>query len=278
MYCKHCGKIIADDSTFCQYCGGRMDIPKYENSISDKKDESSRVSEGLRSSQQSPQRVIVSTEKAAPIQIELSKKTKSHSSVIANEIIANLKMIGIAIILDAIFLIGFTIYHSDDFKQMAETTKNIITGCYDDPNFRIEEKWVIRWDYEYYNTLLRKNRERERQRGFYLYLGNPRDTELQSFVTISDFNYSKIPEYIKEFEQSLNLTQDEIEELKKEAIEHSDAERRRLIQKLNEHRKTAFLYDLEYYALIVGLICLAIAILGRYLIKAIQWVGKNKTV
>lgn len=24
MFCKHCGKQIADDSTFCQYCGGRQ--------------------------------------------------------------------------------------------------------------------------------------------------------------------------------------------------------------------------------------------------------------
>lgn len=22
MYCKHCGKEIADDSKFCQHCGG----------------------------------------------------------------------------------------------------------------------------------------------------------------------------------------------------------------------------------------------------------------
>lgn len=25
MYCKHCGKEIADDSKFCQYCGGKID-------------------------------------------------------------------------------------------------------------------------------------------------------------------------------------------------------------------------------------------------------------
>lgn len=25
MYCKHCGKQIADDSSFCQYCGGKLD-------------------------------------------------------------------------------------------------------------------------------------------------------------------------------------------------------------------------------------------------------------
>lgn len=26
MYCKHCGKEIADNSNFCQYCGGKQDI------------------------------------------------------------------------------------------------------------------------------------------------------------------------------------------------------------------------------------------------------------
>lgn len=26
MYCKHCGKEIADDSNFCQHCGGEQDI------------------------------------------------------------------------------------------------------------------------------------------------------------------------------------------------------------------------------------------------------------
>ena len=30
MYCKHCGKQIADDSTFCQYCGGKVDTPAQE--------------------------------------------------------------------------------------------------------------------------------------------------------------------------------------------------------------------------------------------------------
>ncbi|MFW5573382.1 MAG: zinc-ribbon domain-containing protein [Prevotella sp.] len=33
MYCKHCGKQIADDSTFCQYCGGKVDYntPRYSD-------------------------------------------------------------------------------------------------------------------------------------------------------------------------------------------------------------------------------------------------------
>jgi predicted nucleic acid-binding Zn ribbon protein len=26
MYCKHCGKVIADDSKFCQYCGALQEV------------------------------------------------------------------------------------------------------------------------------------------------------------------------------------------------------------------------------------------------------------
>lgn len=37
MYCKHCGKEIAPDSTFCQYCGGKQDnileIPQEEKTV-----------------------------------------------------------------------------------------------------------------------------------------------------------------------------------------------------------------------------------------------------
>ena len=32
MYCKHCGKHISEDSTFCQYCGGKQ---VDDNNISD---------------------------------------------------------------------------------------------------------------------------------------------------------------------------------------------------------------------------------------------------
>lgn len=42
MYCKHCGKQIADDSRFCQHCGGKQDIllDSTKNEESDSKKES----------------------------------------------------------------------------------------------------------------------------------------------------------------------------------------------------------------------------------------------
>lgn len=45
MYCKHCGKEIADDSKFCQHCGGsqstEIPIPKVD---SEQKTETKKVS------------------------------------------------------------------------------------------------------------------------------------------------------------------------------------------------------------------------------------------
>lgn len=34
MYCKHCGKEIADDSRFCQHCGGNITGPIRKNNYS----------------------------------------------------------------------------------------------------------------------------------------------------------------------------------------------------------------------------------------------------
>ena len=33
MYCKHCGKKIADDSKYCNFCGGKQDNPFNDTSV-----------------------------------------------------------------------------------------------------------------------------------------------------------------------------------------------------------------------------------------------------
>ena len=39
MYCKHCGKVIADDSTFCQYCGTCQKNDTSNNTTKDNQNE-----------------------------------------------------------------------------------------------------------------------------------------------------------------------------------------------------------------------------------------------
>jgi len=49
MYCKHCGKEIADDSKFCQHCGGKQDVlsdsTKSVESVADKESSKGNVIE-----------------------------------------------------------------------------------------------------------------------------------------------------------------------------------------------------------------------------------------
>lgn len=91
MYCKHCGKQIADDSSFCQYCGEKVidELLLSENSTILPANNKNISEEGT-------SEVIIVTKEANPIQVEVSKKGKDNSSTIANEIVGNLKMVGVA--------------------------------------------------------------------------------------------------------------------------------------------------------------------------------------
>ena len=91
MYCKHCGKQIADDSSFCQYCGEMViDESLLRESSTTLPANNKNISEAGTSE------VIIVTKEANPIQVEVSQKGKDNSSTIANEIVGNLKMVGIA--------------------------------------------------------------------------------------------------------------------------------------------------------------------------------------
>ena len=47
MYCKHCGKEIADDSVFCQYCGGELqELENEEKILREKQNQLSRKNIG----------------------------------------------------------------------------------------------------------------------------------------------------------------------------------------------------------------------------------------
>ena len=43
MYCKHCGKQIADDSVYCQHCGGKQDADLPSETISNVDSEKEKV-------------------------------------------------------------------------------------------------------------------------------------------------------------------------------------------------------------------------------------------
>lgn len=88
MYCKKCGKQISDDSKYCKHCGILVDetVPANNADIPT-------------TTQELKSEVVVTSRENTPVKIEISKKTTIKESTIANEIVANLKMVGIAVIL-----------------------------------------------------------------------------------------------------------------------------------------------------------------------------------
>ena len=115
MYCKHCGKQIADDSSFCQYCGEKVidELLLSENSTILPANNKNISEEGT-------SEVIIVTKEANPIQVEVSKKGKDNSSTIANEIVGNLKMVGVALCIFLVYMMGVVLIHSKDAKPLDE--------------------------------------------------------------------------------------------------------------------------------------------------------------
>ena len=105
MYCKHCGKQIADDSSFCQYCGEKVieELLLSENSTILPANNKNISEEGT-------SEVIIVTKEANPIQVEVSKKGKDNSSTIANEIVGNLKMVGVALCIFLVYMMGLYLF------------------------------------------------------------------------------------------------------------------------------------------------------------------------
>lgn len=125
MYCKNCGKQIADNSSFCQYCGEKVvNEALLQESSTILHDNNKNISETGTSE------VIIVTKEANPIQVEVSKKGKDNSSTIANEIVGNLKMVGVALCIFLVYMMGVVFIHSKDAKPLDE---NSYWGesCYD---------------------------------------------------------------------------------------------------------------------------------------------------
>ncbi len=123
MYCKKCGKSIADDSRFCRYCGTKVDgadTPLSDNINTKIHDDSTQVKTAT----------VISTQKANPVEVVVSKKSTVRSTTIANEVTANTKMIFIAVLLWIVYIIGFTIYHQNDVKPMDDNSW-YGESCYD---------------------------------------------------------------------------------------------------------------------------------------------------
>ena len=282
MYCKHCGKQIADDSSFCQYCGGKV----LDESLSQESSTILPANNDI-NSEESTSEIIIATKEANPIQVEVSKKAKDNSSTIANEIVGNLKMAGIAAALFAIYMIGFMLIHQKDITKYDYDTHTSYFGesCYDPAT--LTGNWKFHWEQHYYDKLY-----------FTLYQRSPilfeqptpeeclkeaqkleeeyhqRVSALETYVKYSPKQEGVATEYDLKLmllkQSSPNILKEESKEAAKRDIgDWNDT--------INNQRRWGYEEDLKNNAIYAAIISLLVMILGRYFVKSVKWVNANKT-
>ena len=254
MYCKHCGKQIADDSTFCQYCGGKVDAPAQES-----KEDSvvEQVEKPNETEQQPAQEVIVTTKESQPIQVEVSKKTKDNNSTIADEIVGNLKMIVLALTFFIVYMIGFILVHQKDIKKYDYPNSSYFgESCYDPKT--LSGNWKFNWEEHYYDQLY-----------FTLHRQVPFSFESPT--------PKQCLEYAESLEKQLKYNEEEIKYWKTQAKDNAKRDKQDWTDTINMYRRSGFDDDVKKNATYASIICLVLCVLGRYIVKLTKWVGKNKT-
>ena len=278
MYCKHCGKQIADDSSFCQYCGGKVT----DESLLQ---ESSTIlpANNENNSEESTPEVIIATKGANPIQVEVSKKGKDNNSTIANEIVGNLKMAGIALCIFLVYMMGFVLIHLKDVKPLDE---NSYWGesCYDPATMSSSQ--MFHWQQHYAKKVCMAPNYKTKRNNVH---GSSSDFEnlvfANSFEPINAADYSLIMgmngeealSYANREAKEKELPQSLLEQYEEEAKKDAEQDRQSFNDEISSIRKYAYEEDLKNNAIYAAIISLLVMILGRYFVKSVKWVNANKT-
>lgn len=278
MYCKHCGKQIADDSSFCQYCGGKVT----DESLLQ---ESSTIlpANNENNSEESTPEVIIATKGANPIQVEVSKKGKDNNSTIANEIVGNLKMAGIALCIFLVYMMGFVLIHLKDAKPLDE---NSYWGesCYDPATMSSSQ--MFHWQQHYAKKVCMAPNYKTKRNNVH---GSSSDFEnlvfANSFEPINAADYSLIMgmngeealSYANREAKEKELPQSLLEQYEEEAKKDAEQDRQSFNDEISSIRKYAYEEDLKNNAIYAAIISLLVMILGRYFVKSVKWVNANKT-
>lgn len=268
MYCKNCGKQIADDSKFCKYCGALVEDSITTKNHSDEIKEDSKI--------------VVSTKEESPVKIEIKKKSIVKESTAANEIVANFKMLGIAFILWLVYILGFSVVHQKDIKQMDENSY-YGESCYDPSNLMLNHD-ITDWQIQYalkvltepdYSKLKHPLRNKLDYMEFAVRNFNPtNDAEYNSVASMSK---EKAQNYADNMARNKKLSKERQEALKNEAIQEAQIGKEELWNTLNDYRQSGYEDDLKKNTVWAAIIAFSLTILGRYFIKFGAWVIKNRT-
>lgn len=252
IFCSECGKKIKSDSKFCRHCGAKVD-------------EDVQSSNSIVSANTSEQRIDTS---AKPIEIKIQHESSIKKSTIADEILSNLKMIGIALIIWFVYIIGFMCYRSKDAAPLTYTNSYFGESCYDGI-------MTCNWEFSWEKHLIKKIR----------YMPNKNNKHslpdynsiLSDHLRLSNLTPSQTFEEAKRQAKLKNIDDESFDQLTQEAKEAAKRDKESFQQEVSDIRKNRFEKELHTNMKWAAIIALAIMILGRYIILSCKWVYRNKS-
>lgn len=269
MFCKHCGKQIANDSSFCQYCGGKLDVVSNEQ---EEQHEEISTSNGNKE--------VIKTVAEQPIKVEITKASQNHSSTIANEIVGNLKMIGLALLVALFYIIGFAAIKSKDSKPLTDEGY-WGESCYDPSNY--SSNYMFLWEQHYAQEICiapdytKETKEDKLASDIAnIRLGfNPISATDMSIIMSADAQGAL--NFANEIAKRKKIPQEELNRLKEVAKQEAQKDKKDFQEEISSIRKFSYEEDFSKNAKYAVICCLLTFILGRYFIKLVKWVGINKT-
>lgn len=256
MYCKYCGKDIADDSKFCKYCGKIVEEVELVEDLRETTKEDMIESPKVQ--------VVLSTNDDQPVQVEISRKAVIKKTTFANEVVANLKMIGLSVLLWVIYILGFSIYRvvAGDLSQ----TSLYGQSCYDSP---IEGHWEFEWETHYAEAMYDLYCKEIYKDNPIMYIENSVGKHF------STYDREVCKREGDAYAQKLRLSFWRIEDIQEEAKATAKREKERFYEEVYERRLWDFEDELVEHMKWASIISIFLTIVGRYIIRFFKWVSEN---
>lgn len=268
LFCSECGHKIKSHSKFCRFCGAKVDEDYTSNTAQNPNTLSADNSVGIDKSHSSIQEHTISTSK--PIEVKIKSESTVKKLTVANEIVANLKMIAIALLLWTMYIVGFMYYRAKDASPLTDTNSYYGESCYD-PRVMLGN-WELSWEEHLAHKLN--------------YVSIQKDIN-----SISDFNHMTISDYLslsnlppdqalekaKRYAKVKNISEDHFAQLVQEAKDDAKRNRNSFNEEISSIRRSAYEEELHKHMLWAAIISLGLMIVGRYFILTCKWVLKNKS-
>lgn len=268
MYCKECGKQIVIDSKFCIYCGTKVDVIETPN-LTDDKDVEDNV-----------QQVVVSTLVDSPVKVEIaSKEPTIQKSAIANELIANFKILGIALLLWGGYVLCFMAIHQKDIKPLDDSSW-FGESCYD-PN-TISGNWEMDWRIKY-AFFVEQSCDYSRHTNLSEFEQFAHSIDFKplssgSYAFINGMNGESALNYANKSAKEKKIPQEIIDKLQQEAKDAAQKDKDDFRDYISDIRMSNYKNDLSTHMKWAALVAGILSVIGRYFIKSIKWVLTNRTV